>query len=350
MLFVSVVCLFLLILWQRPFIANKSWSRLIPGPLVAVLAGVLINEAYMLLLPSAQILSSEGHMVSLPVLGSPVEVFRGLPSPDWSVINRAEIWQVAATIAAVASLETLLSVEAVDKLDPYRRVSDHNRELLAQGIGNAASGLLGGLPLTAVIVRSSTNVYSGGRTRISAIFHGLLLCALVLSVPFLLNRIPLAALAAVLLTIGYKLSSAKLYRKMYRSGADQFVPFILTVLGTVFSDLLTGVMIGFVVGAIMVLITNFHSSISVVTDEGSWLIRFKSNVSFLDKTKLKTVLSKIPDGSRVEIDGLKATHIDHDILSIIEDFEASARFRDIEVETRDLESKDHPIRLPGMRA
>ncbi|MFT6145016.1 MAG: MFS superfamily sulfate permease-like transporter [Myxococcota bacterium] len=345
--FVSLACLVVLIVWRRPFIANKSWSKIVPGPLVAVLLGVGLNELYGLIAPGMQILGTEGHMVQLPVLGSPMATIKSLPSPDWSVMGNPKVWTVAATIAAVASLESLLSVEAVDKLDPFRRTSNTNRELLAQGVGNALSGLIGGLPVTAVIVRSSTNVYSGGRTRMSAVFHGILLVGLVLAVPFLLNRIPLAALAAVLLTVGYKLSRYQLYKKMYKAGADQFVPFIVTVLLTVFVDLLTGVMVGLVIGVVMVLITNFQSAISVVNDGNAWLIRFTANVSFMSKTKLRNVLAKIPNNSEVVIDGVAASHIDHDILAIIEDFVESARFRDITVQTRRLESKDHPIRLPG---
>jgi MFS superfamily sulfate permease-like transporter len=347
-LLVSLVCLGVLMLWQQPFIQKASWSKVVPGPLAAVLVGVGMNELYGLVAPGMYILASEGHMVALPVMSSPLELVRGLPRPEWSAFSYAKTWKVAATIAAVASLESLLSVEAVDKLDPFRRVSKTNQELMAQGVGNVVSGMLGGLPLTSVIVRSSANVYSGGRTYISAVVHALLLCVLVASVPFLLNRIPLSALAAVLLTVGYKLSRVALYKKMYRSGADQFVPFIVTVFLTVFSDLLTGVFAGLIVGVGMVLVTNFHSSISVVSDDNAWLIRFTANVNFMNKTKLRRVLSEIPNGSEVVIDGVAASHIDHDIIDIIEDFVASARYRDISVETRRLESKQHPIRLPGM--
>ncbi len=345
---VSVSCLAVLILWQQPFISTRGWSKILPGPLVAVVLGVAINQLFGALAPSLYVSATDGHLVSLPVAASPFDAIRSLPSPDWSGLWRPETWTVAATIAAVASLETLLSVEAVDKLDAFRRTSNTNKELVAQGVGNMASGFLGGLPLTAVIVRSSANVYSGGRTRTAAVVHAVFLGGLVLSVPFLLNRIPLAALAAVLLTVGYKLSRVALYKKMYNAGADQFVPFITTVVITVFSDLLTGVLVGLVVGVAMVLITNFHSAISVVSVEGAWLIRFTSNVSFMNKAKLRGVLAGIPNGADVVIDGVAASHIDHDILGIIGDFVASARYRDIRVETRRLASKDHPIRLPGM--
>jgi len=343
---VSGSCLAVLLIWQLPFIADKSWSRILPGPVMAVILGVVLNEVFRFALPGLFI-STPSHMVSLPV-GSPRELFSALPSPDWSSLGNPEIWTVAATIAAVASLETLLSVEAVDKLDPYRRTSDTNRELLAQGTGNVVAGLLGGLPMTAVIVRSSTNVYSGGRTRMSAFVHGLFLGGLVLSVPFLLNRIPLAALAAVLLVIGYKLARIEKFKKMYQAGADQFVPFLVTVTVTVFSDLLTGVLVGLAVGVVMVMITNFTTAVSVVEEDGLYLIQFTKDVSFLNKTRLRKVLADIPADSEVLIDGTRAMFIDHDIYQIVQDFRESAHFRGIRVECRRLESKDHPIRLPGM--
>ena len=343
---VSLACLGVLLLWQRPFIANQSWSRLIPGPLVAVLLGIAINEVFRLTGSNMEILAKDGHLVQLPVLG-PVELFASLPSPDWSVLGNSELWTVAATIAAVASLETLLSVEAVDKLDPFRRTSDTNRELFAQGAGNVFAGFLGGLPMTAVIVRSSTNVYSGGRTRMAAFIHGVFLGGLVLAVPDLLNRIPLGALAAVLLNIGYKLARADLWRRQYQQGADQFIPFTVTVLVTVFSDLLTGVLVGLAIGVVMVVVTNFTTAISVVEEDGAWLVQFTKDVSFVNKTRLRSVLNGIPRGSEVVIDGTRATFIDHDIYTTIDDFTESARYRDITVQVRNLASKDHPIRLPG---
>ncbi len=347
-LMVSTACVAVLLLWQRPFISDRSWSRIVPGPLVAVLLGVGLNELFSWMAPGLHIRAEEGHLVQLPVLGAPTNLWAALPSPDWSSIGDPALWRVAATIAAVASLETLLSIEAVDKLDPFRRTSDNNRELMAQGVGNMAAGMLGGLPMTSVIVRSSTNVYTGGRTRMSAFIHGVFLGGLVLSVPFLLNRIPLAALAAVLLTIGYKLARVGLFKRMYKAGADQFVPFVVTVLVTVFSDLLTGVLVGLAVGVVMVVITNFTTAISVVHEEGAWLVQFTKDVSFLNKTRLRRILASIPDKSEVVIDGARATFIDHDIYEMVQDFRESAKFRDITVECRRLESKDHPLTLPGM--
>ncbi len=345
---VAAACLVVLLLWQRPFIAKQGWTRVLPGPLAAVLTGVLLNELFAAVAPGLHIKAEEGHMVSLPVLGSPMNLWRALPSPDWSGLGNASTWTIAATIAAVASLETLLSVEAVDKLDPFRRTSDTNRELMAQGVGNMVTGALGGLPMTSVIVRSSTNVYSGGRTRMSAVIHGLFLGGLVLAVPWLLNRIPLAALAAVLLTIGYKLARVSLFKKMYQAGADQFVPFVVTVTVTVFSDLLTGVLVGLAVGVVMVMITNFTTAVSVVNEDGAFLVQFTKDVSFLNKTRLRRIFASVPSGSEVVIDGTRAMFIDHDIYELVQDFKESAKHRGITVQTRRLESKAHPISLPGM--
>ena len=347
-LLVTLLCLGVLLLWQQPIIAKRGWALWIPGPLVAVAVGIGVNHLYSIVAPELFIRASEGHMVSLPLLSGPADLLATLSTPDWSALGRSDTWTVAATLAAVASLESLLSVEAVDKLDPFRRTSDSNRELLAQGVGNTVSGLLGGLPLTAVIVRSSANVYAGGRTRTSAIAHGVLLVALVLAIPHVLNRIPLASLAAILLVVGYKLARVELFKKVYRQGADQFLPFLVTTVVTVFSDLLMGVFAGFVLGVVMVIITNHHSAIAVVRDGDAWLIRFTANVSFLNKTRLRNVLCQVPDGAEVIVDGAAATHIDHDILALVEDFEHGAPHRNISVEVRHMASKAHPIRLPGM--
>ena len=344
---VSAACLGVLLLWQHRWIAEQAWSRLVPGPLVAVGLGIGLNALLGLFAPSLHITAADGHLVELPSIGSSAELLAAMPSPDWSVLGQPELWTVAATIAAVASLETLLSVEAVDKLDPFRRISNQNRELFAQGTGNIIAGLLGGLPMTAVIVRSSTNVYSGGRTRTSAFVHGVFLGGLVLAVPGLLNRIPLGALAAVLLTVGYKLARFSLFKRMYAAGADQFIPFVVTVGVTVFSDLLTGVLVGLAFGVVMVVITNFSTAISVVHEDDAWLIQFTKDVSFVNKMRLRRVLHSIPSGAEVVIDGTRATFIDHDIYATIEDFTQFARHRNISVQTRHLASKDHPIRLPG---
>lgn len=344
---VAVACLAVLLTWDSRWVASQAWVKVVPGPLVAVGVGIGLNTLFSFVAPALHITTEAGHLVSLPVMGSPLALWGALPRPDLSQLANPAVWTTALVLAVVASLETLLSVEAVDKLDPFRRTSSTNRELVAQGIGNVLCGLVGGLPMTAVIVRSSANVYSGGRTRVSAVVHGVLLGGLVMLVPALLNRIPLAALAAVLLMVGYKLAKVDLFRKMYTQGADQFVPFLVTVLATVFSDLLTGVMFGLLVGVGMVVWTNYTSAIAVVNEGSSWLILFTKDVSFLNKARLRKILAGIPDGSEVVVDGQRAQFIDHDILELVGDFAASATHRSLTVELRRLESKAHPIKLPG---
>ena len=348
---ISLLGLAVLILWEQPFIKDKSWSRLIPGPLIVVVSSVLINELYAIAAPGLHITSDSGHLVDLPEFSSIGEFYTGLPSPDWSVIGDSEVWVLAFTLMAVASIETLLCLEATDKLDPYKRTTPMNRELLAQGAGNMVSGLFGGLPMTAVIVRSSANIYSGGRTRLSAFFHGVLLFALVLAAPKLLAKIPLGALAAVLLVVGYKLARISVFKKMWKDGLDQFLPFIVTIVATVFTDLLIGVSIGFVVGIVMVFLTNFHSAIRVETpEEGKTVIIFDKDVSFLNKARLKPALAAIPEGQHVVIDGTKASFIDHDIQDVLRDFIESADHRKITVEHLELSSEAHPLQFPPKRS
>lgn len=342
---ITAVSLGILILWEQPVIKNQSWSRLVPGPLLAVGSGLLINELYAAVAPRLHITPDSGHLVQIPSFSSLADLQAQLPSPDWSVIGHGDVWMLAFTIMAVASIETLLCVEATDKLDPLKRTTPMNRELMAQGLGNMLSGLIGGLPMTAVIVRSSANIYSGGRTKMSSFVHGVLLCGLVLAVPFLLNRIPLGTLAAVLLVVGYKLARISLFKKMWRDGLDQFLPFIVTIVATVLTDLLIGVTIGFVVGVVMVFLTNFHSAIQVTAGEGQTRITLDKDVSFLNKTKLKAALAGVPDGHHVVIDGSAATFIDHDIQEVIEDFVLSAEHRSITVEKVETGTQAHPLSL-----
>jgi MFS superfamily sulfate permease-like transporter len=242
------------------------------------------------------------------------------------------VWSAALIIALIGSLETLLSLEAVDKLDPLRRISRPNRELVAQGIGNIAAGALGGIPMTSVIVRSSTNVYSGGRTRISGMVHGFLLLLSVLAFPGLLNEIPLAALSAILILVGYKLANASLIKEVWRSGLDQFLPFVVTALGVVLFDLLTGVFIGTIFGLVVVLVMNHNSAFTVVNDGDNYYLRFAKDVTFLQKIALKRTLARLPNHSQIVIDCGGAMFIDHDILELLQDFKESAVDRNISID------------------
>ena len=329
---VSGTSLLILLAWPSLAASKGGVYRAIPGPLIVVCLAVILNKLLGALSESFSLTAAEGQLVSLPTITSVRDLLTQGPGTVWTWLTSSEVWSAGFVIAIIGSLETLLSVEAVDKLDPLRRVSRPNRELVAQGIGNIAAGALGGIPMTSVIVRSSTNVYSGGRTRIASIVHGALLLLSVLFIPTLLNKIPLAALSAILILVGYKLASANMIREMWLSGLDQFLPFAVTAASVVLFDLITGVLVGTVFGLAVVLVMNHHSAFSVVNDENCYLLRFAKDVTFLQKIALKRALAKLPNGSQIVIDCGGAMFIDHDILELLEDFKASAIDRQISVE------------------
>jgi MFS superfamily sulfate permease-like transporter len=338
---IATFSLFLLIWWERPALRKIKLLSYIPAPLLVVLAGIALNEIFIAFVPSISL--DKEHLVSLPVSDG-LKGFAGqLTFPDFSKILDKQTFIIAITIAIIASLESLLSLEAVDKLDPYKRNSPLNRELKAQGIGNAISGLIGGLPVTAVIVRSSANLSSGAKTKASAIMHGVLLLLSVILIPMLLNKIPLASLAAILITVGYKLVKPSLVISMYRKGTDQFIPFIVTILAILFTDLLIGIGIGIATGIIFVLKTNFHKALFCVSEDNNYLIRLTKDVSFLNKALLRQTFHNIPDGSFVIIDGSRSAFIDQDILELINDFRESANIRKIEVELKQSIGSSNPL-------
>lgn len=328
---ISLVSLAILVAWEFPFIKQRAWAMLVPAPLLVVLVGTALNEAFGAFLPAWQLVSST-HLVTLPVASSPAEFFSMFSLPDFANVLRADVWIMAATIAIVGSIETLLCIEATDQLDPQKRLSNTNRELRAQGIGNALSGLLGGLPITSVIVRSSANVYAGARTRLSAFVHGIILLAAAAFFARFLNRIPLAALASILLVVGYKLASHKIILEMWKKGGTQFIPFVVTIVAIVFTDLLKGIGIGLLAGLFFVIRSNHHAAISVVDDGETWLMRFNKDISFVNKSELKARLRAIPDGSLLIIDGTKALYVDADIYDTLAEFAVAASFRGIRVE------------------
>lgn len=341
---ISIVSLAILILWEQPSIKDKSWSLYLPGPLVVVIVGIMINEFMGWVTDAMYLEPGSEHMVNLPVAASLGEFFQQFKNPMWSAFTKVDVWTTGLVIAIVGSIETLLCIEATDKLDPYKRISKMNKELRAQGIGNILSGMIGGLPITSVIVRSSANVYSGARTRQSAIFHGFLLLLASLLIPNLLNLIPLASLAAILLVIGYKLARISLFQRMYADGYDQFLPFVVTVLAIVFTDLLTGIAIGLVIGIFFVVRTNYYSSLTLVNQDNYYLMRFNKDMSFVHKTEVKRSLRSIPENSTIVIDGSRASVIDNDISEAIEDFRSTAQMRDIKVECKNLSSKAIHVR------
>lgn len=341
-LVVAIVALGLLILWDQPFIKRFKVSLWIQGPLVAVAAGLVLNEVFKVLAPGLAIETS--HLVQIPIANGGSGLLSLLTYPDFSQVGNAAVYSTAITLAVVASLETLLCVEATDKLDPYKRVTPTDRELKAQGIGNVVSGLLGGLPVTQVIVRSSANIQSGAQSKTSAILHGVLLLVAVLALPALLNRIPLSVLAAILLVVGYKLAKPALFVHIYRQGYSQFVPFIVTVVGILVTDLLIGIGLGLGVAVFAILMTNFRYPYFVDQDP-SEAIRFtlSEDVSFLNKAAVMQALGAIPPGSKVTIDASRSVNVDYDVYEIIKDFEQRAKLMDIELTLTGLDSlqRDH---------
>lgn len=319
--------------WERIGPKVKSvWIRSIPSALLAVVAGVLLSRYGFHALGMELDIK---HRVALPFSGGVSEILGGLIRPDWSALGNATIYVTALTIAIVGSLESLLSLDAADKIDPKKRSSSKNRELLAQGVSNTLAGLLGGLPVTAVIVRTSANVSAGAEDRWSGIFHGIWLLLAIILFPKVLTLIPLSVLAVVLILVGYKLTKPELYRKMYANGPDQFVPFVITILAILFTDLLKGVVVGMVIGfAFVIKRSQKKSMILVKGDESFSLLRFVKDVSFLNKHELLLHLRSIESGTTLEIDGGSENHFDPDIVSVLEDFVQGAPGRGIQVNVR----------------
>lgn len=327
---IGIVSLVFSFFWEKLVGGKKGIFKLIPGPLVVVFIGVGLNALF----SNAGTLAAltGGHLVEIPQAKSAGEFFSFFTAPDWSFLSNKDVWILAVTIALVASLESLLSIEAVDDLDPYQRVTPTNRELKAQGIGNVISGLLGGIPVTSVIVRSSANVNSGAKTKMSTIFHGSLLLISVAFIPAILNLIPKAALAAILVYTGYKLAKPALFKAFYKKGLDQFLPFVITIVAILATDLLKGVIIGIGVGLFFVMRSNFRKAVFVVHDEFRYLFRLRKDVSFLNKAIIKQKLEQVPENSRVIIDAKRADFIDKDVVEVIEDFAIHAPLKNIKVE------------------
>jgi len=338
-LVISSVGLLIMILWELSWFKKRKLFTLIPGPLVAVAWGVAYNLTAMKLAPEWAVINPN-HMVTLPVLDHPTALFDQFVFPDWSFLANSQIYTVAVTMTIIASLETLLSLEAVDKLDPLKRIAPTNRELRAQGIGNMISGMIGGLPITAVIVRSSANINAGGRTRIACFVHGLCLLISLLFFARYLNYIPLACLAAILLQTGYKLAKPKVFMHFYKKGWSQFLPFVITVGAILATDLLEGMAIGMAVGLIFVIMANYHAAITLTQDGSHYVLSLNKDVSFLNKALLRKFILRIEADSTVVIDASKAGFIDPDIVETIEDFLATAPDDNISVKLIDFHGKE----------
>jgi MFS superfamily sulfate permease-like transporter len=332
---ISIMSLSIIFIWEAHLAKRYRVFKLIQGPLVAVIAGILYQIITTSFFPEWSL--SAQHLVSVPVSDSFGGFLTQFTTPEFSAILNQEVWIVAFTLAIVASLESLLSVEATDKLDPYKRTTNTNRELIAQGSGNIVSGLIGGLPVTQVILRSSANIQSGGRTKLSAILHGVLLLLCVVLIPHVLNRVPLAALAGVLLVVGYKLANPSVFREMARLGWNQFLPFMATILGVVFTDLLKGIGIGMGVAIIMILRNSYKNSHFLhreSSDAGVNKVKMTlaEEVVFLNKGRIKEELGEVSPGSHVTIDMSKSFSVDYDVLEVIADFQQQAITKNINVE------------------
>lgn len=344
----TIICflsLAILIYWPSLKYLNK-----IPAPLVVVLVGVGLGFA----LQGTSMALFADHYVSIPVVSSFNEFLGLFIFPDFSQIVNRDVWIVAFTIAIIASLETLLSIEAIDKLDPFKRSSPTNRELLAQGVGNMTSGFLGGLPMTSVIVRSSANANSGGRTRQSAMLHALWLLLALLAIPTLINYIPLACLAAILLHTGYKLAKPELFKQMIKKGLDQFIPFAVTILVVVTVDLLWGVGIGILVAMFYILRANIQNAYQFkVEDQDEKLtatLTLAEEVTFLNKAPIQQKLHGLPKGvEKIRIDGSHSRFIDKDVLEVIKDFEQNAMSRGLDIELNDVAFKYKKRRKIGKK-
>ena len=332
-LLIGIIGLGILLLWSNVLSKKGKIFQLIQGPLVAVVVGIIF---YVLTKDSSSMAIQSSHLVSVPVPEDFSSFLGQFSFPNFSVITNPEIWVVAFTIALVASLETLLCVEATDKLDPYKNVTPTNRELLAQGTGNILSGMIGGLPITQVIVRSSANIQSGGRSKMSAIIHGFFLLISVILIPKLLNMIPLSVLAAILLIVGYKLAKPALFKTMYNLGWKQFLPFIVTVTGIVFTDLLKGIGLGLAVGIVVILIKSYQNSHFLHkegedVDDGKIKMTLAEEVTFFNKGAILKELDRLPEDSYLELDVRKTRYLDNDIIEILEDFSIKAKERNINI-------------------
>jgi len=327
--FIGVISIILLMLWELFNRKSNKWIHYVPGPLIVVVVAILLNsygtEVFQML-PLEQ-----KHLVWLPVANNVHEFLSFFTFPNFHEIGNHEVWLAGFMLAVIASLETLLGIEAVDKLDPLKRVTPSNKELNAQGIGNIISGLIGGLPITSVIVRSSANVTAGGKTKQSAIFHGALILICATCIPFVINKIPLSAIAAILIVTGYKIARVTLFKEMFKRGLNQFIPFCITIIAILFSNLLYGIAIGIIVSIIFIIRGNFKSAILMIQDNNQYLIRFRKDITFLNKAIIKQKLESLPNNSFVLIDVKKADFIDKDVIDEINDFLCHVHLKNISV-------------------
>ena len=334
---IAGISLAILILWDSVLTKKHKIFQLIQGPIVVVILGIVMN--YLFKAGTLDFSLAEDQVVRLPVAKNLTEFINQFTFPDFSAITNFQVWKIAVVLAIVSSLETLLSVEATDKMDPNKRITPTNRELKAQGLGNIFSGLIGGLPVTQVIVRSSANISFGGKTKLSTILHGMFLLISAITIASVLNMIPLASLAAVLLMVGYKLAKPGLFKQMYKLGWEQFIPFLATVIGILATDLLKGITIGILFGIFYTLRHSYRNSHymkeSVTTEEGHEVhhLVLAEEVSFFNKASVIKELEDIPKNSKVIIDCTNTKSIAYDVVELIRDFRSNAKTKNITVET-----------------
>lgn len=329
---ITLVSIFIMAVMQLP---SAKRFKVIPAPLLVVVAGVFINLVFAQITPGLALKPSQ-------LVHIPANIFADISFPEFSrFFSTPEIWKDGVIIGLLATLETLLCIEAIDKLDRRNRITPVNRELVAQGVGNITCGLLGAIPITAVVVRGAANVDAGGRTKLSAFTHGLFLLLAIMLVPFLLNKIPYASLAAVLLVTGYNLTKPKLYRSMWKLGLKQFIPFIITIVVIISTDLLIGVSIGLLISIYYIIQNNFKAEYKITEtfngEAGNYLVKLNTNVTFLNKANLKRTLDDVPENAVLTIDGSECNFIDYDILEIVSEYENKAKERKIKLVLKGIE-------------
>lgn len=335
---IAVISLAILIFWDQVLVKKHKIFQLIQGPIVVVVLGIVMNYFYQTGILNFSLNASQ--VVSVPVPHSVSDFLAQFTFPDFSALSNFEVWKIAIVLAIVASLETLLCVEATDKMDPDKRITPTNRELKAQGLGNIVSGLIGGLPITQVIVRSSANINFGAKTKLSAILHGVFLLVSAITIASVLNMIPLASLAAILLMVGYKLAKPVLFKDMYKLGWEQFVPFVVTVVAILATDLLKGIIAGMIVGGFYALLHSYrnshHMKEVVTTEDGQKIYQLvlAEEVSFFNKANVVTALNAIPVNSKVIIDFTRSKSVAYDVLELIKDYEINAKTKNITVEKK----------------
>jgi carbonic anhydrase len=328
---IALVSLIILIIWELPKIKQLPFIRPYQCVLLALLFGITCNELLLNIAPDIAL--GENHLVRIPVFADFSDFMAQFHTPNFDKLNDINVYIIASTLALVASLESLMCLEAVDKLDPYRRFTSTHRELMAQGFANMACGFIGGLPLAQLVVRSSINIQAGAKTKNAAFLQGLLMLLAVAFIPALLNKIPLATLASVLLMVSYNLINFRVFKNMYQAGYYHFIPFVVTILGLVFTDLLTGMLIGLTIALFSILLENYKS-ISYFREtmiDNKLIFRLSEHVSFLNKANIKYTLDNIAKNSEIVIDATRCKYMDYDVYEVIENFKNEAQLKNIKL-------------------